>query len=381
MYHRVVELESRVKNGKKKVHQKKRVWNDFIGGSSKELDTDDPDSEEQVSKERKYPQPEAKQEVQDSKGPKSQKSGSKSDEQDPPFKRSKDSAWGHLLAMDNGEFEFVFGDFPSSKGQGTQKEKKASGKVSSLTKTASQRINFSIFGTLQSQNDFMREWLDYKSQFLFEIVAREAPSSPIFCATCQGEEGPFYRCKDCLMGTMLCRKCCVSDHARLPFHTIQKWNGDWFERTTLHDIGYILKIGHLGEGCPNFRKERLQEMEWDKGRKEGGEGSPNLNESSTAPVTPCNFTVVDIGGVYTHTVEWCICQGAPARWLQLLRMGLYPASITKPATAFTFRVLEYYQLDALECQTSASAFTAKLKRLTNKHHPKDVPVSLIVMHL
>ncbi|KAI6102043.1 hypothetical protein EV401DRAFT_2061243 [Pisolithus croceorrhizus] len=52
---------------------------------------------------------------------------------------------------------------------------------------------------------------------------------------------------------------------------------------------------------------------------------------------------------------------------------LFPASISKPKTAFTFDVLDHLLIDALECKTSTMSFYEKLKRFTNNAFPKMVP--------
>ncbi|KAI6030160.1 hypothetical protein EDC04DRAFT_2898558 [Pisolithus marmoratus] len=49
---------------------------------------------------------------------------------------------------------------------------------------------------------------------------------------------------------------------------------------------------------------------------------------------------------------------------------LFPASISKPKTAFTFTVLDHFLIDALECKTSAMSFYQKLKRFTNNAFPE-----------
>ncbi|KAI6041138.1 hypothetical protein EDC04DRAFT_2601888 [Pisolithus marmoratus] len=52
------------------------------------------------------------------------------------------------------------------------------------------------------------------------------------------------------------------------------------------------------------------------------------------------------------------------------RQRLFPASISKPKTAFTFSVLDHFLIDALECKTSAMSFYQKLKRFTNNALPE-----------
>jgi hypothetical protein len=200
----------------------------------------------------------------------------------------------------------------------------------------------------QSQNDMMREWLLFQDQFQHEMLSLENQGLDALCSSCgQLEEGK-YRCVDCYDSHLLCKECCITYHARHPFHSISEWNGKYFQSTTLQAMGFVLHFGHGGSACSSYEK------------MEGGE-----------------FTVVDVDRVHTHTVAWCGCGGAPERWKQLLRMKLYPASVQYPKTVFTFRLLQYYGIDTLECGATASSFMTKLKRLTNPHHPQTVAVSSI----
>jgi CxC2 like cysteine cluster associated with KDZ transposases len=86
------------------------------------------------------------------------------------------------------------------------------------------------------------------------------------------------------------------------------------------------------------------------------------------------MTVVDRSGVHEIGVSWCCCRGAPERDMQLMMAGLYPATFHNPKTAFTFRVLEDFHLDNLECKTTPSQFFSRLRRLTNDEFPNTVPV-------
>ena len=60
--------------------------------------------------------------------------------------------------------------------------------------------------------------------------------------------------------------------------------------------------------------------------------------------------------------------------MQLMMAGLFPATFHNPKTAFTFRVLEDFHLDNLECKTTPSQFFSRLRRLTNDEFPNTVPV-------
>ena len=84
------------------------------------------------------------------------------------------------------------------------------------------------------------------------------------------------------------------------------------------------------------------------------------------------MTVVDWSGVHEIGVSWCHCPGALKHDMQLMMAGLFPATFHKPKTAFTFRVLEDYHLDNLECKTTTSQYFRR--RLTNDKFPNTVPV-------
>ncbi|KAG1828201.1 hypothetical protein EV424DRAFT_1344918 [Suillus variegatus] len=69
-----------------------------------------------------------------------------------------------------------------------------------------------------------------------------------------------------------------------------------------------------------------------------------------------------------------LCPGAEKdRHLHLLKAKLFPASITRPQSAFTFDVLDNFLIDALECKTSAMSFYQKLRRFTNNAFPHTIP--------
>ncbi|KAG1740442.1 uncharacterized protein EDB91DRAFT_1082000 [Suillus paluster] len=59
--------------------------------------------------------------------------------------------------------------------------------------------------------------------------------------------------------------------------------------------------------------------------------------------------------------------------MQLFQTGLFPASFTRPKTAFTFSVLDNFLLDNLECGTSAMNYYSKIRRLTSSIFPLMVP--------
>ena len=89
---------------------------------------------------------------------------------------------------------------------------------------------------------------------------------------------------------------------------------------------------------------------------------------------PRLMVLVDTSGVHQLPVVFCTCKGAPPPHLQLLRMGLYPATTERPQTAFTFRVLDDFLLTNKTCKLSCMTYFAKLRRVTNNACPYLVPV-------
>jgi CxC2 like cysteine cluster associated with KDZ transposases len=101
-----------------------------------------------------------------------------------------------------------------------------------------------------------------------------------------------------------------------------------------------------------------------------GSSTPKRNSNYDNPI----ITIIDRSGVHEIGVRWCCCPNAPERDMQLMAAGLFPATFRNPKTAFTFRVLEEFHLDNLECKTTPSQFFSRLRRLTNDEFPKTVPV-------
>jgi hypothetical protein len=92
------------------------------------------------------------------------------------------------------------------------------------------------------------------------------------------------------------------------------------------------------------------------------------NHPSKPPTQPSNtvrMTLVDSSGVFRLPVSECKCPEAPPRWKQLLRVKLYPASTKRTLTAFSFRVLDHFDIDHTECKTTAMSFFKKLQRFTD----------------
>jgi hypothetical protein len=215
----------------------------------------------------------------------------------------------------------------------------------------------------KTQNQLLDEWLLYRDIYLQEILKLEAPPPQMACQSCKINDYA-YRCQDCFGEPVFCQACCLTTHKREPYHTIQRWTGNCFVQSTLHDLGLILDLGHGGDCCPAYKN------------------SPDIvgqdfsfSNTSKGSVAEDVIWVVHTSGVFRSRVRYCGCIDAPERHIQLLRLKLFPASFVRPSTAFTFALLDHFEIDAMECKTSAMNFFAKLKRLTSNAFPHEVPVS------
>ncbi|KZW00060.1 hypothetical protein EXIGLDRAFT_604997 [Exidia glandulosa HHB12029] len=157
------------------------------------------------------------------------------------------------------------------------------------------------------------------------------PSEP-----CGGRELRYWRCLDCFLSATSCASRMVQDHALSPFHRVQKWNGAYFDRASLCDAGLSLHLGHEGTRCPRVSAE----------------------EAGTV------FTIGDLTGVHKIAVVSCSCFGSGDLVQQLVRSRLMPATMKYPRTAFTFALLQDWELDTVQGKKPLYDYWTKLVRLT-----------------
>ena len=207
----------------------------------------------------------------------------------------------------------------------------------------------------------MEEYLIHRDLYLDVILDFENFVQAGICETCQSAEGTL-RCLTCAGDHSWCRGCLIQSHQWLPFHKIQFWNGKCFQDTNLIDQGFIWYLGHGGRQCPCSGIPQP----WG-----GSHGSADAETTHSS-----TLVIVHSSGVFKHKIWWCQCPGLDCDWhIQLLKAGLFPASIMRPSTAFTFEVLDHFLIDALECKTSAMSFFQKIRRLTDNAFPDSIPVS------
>ncbi len=104
----------------------------------------------------------------------------------------------------------------------------------------------------------------------------------------------------------------------------KEWNGSFFEKVFLKDLGQQYQLGHGGFPCP----------------------CPKPG--------PLAFVVFHTSGVFPVDVAFCDCVSppAPSRRVQLLRARWFLASCDRPQTVFTFDVLNMFHKLTLQAKTT-----------------------------
>ncbi|KAK7041549.1 hypothetical protein VNI00_009136 [Paramarasmius palmivorus] len=189
----------------------------------------------------------------------------------------------------------------------------------------------------------MNSWLNLATKFLKQLMYNEGRGERDRRKCCQCADSSnqdWYRCRSCWGRDLWCASCIKEAHACRPFDVIEKWNGSFFERSSLAKLGLVVQLGHsIGTKCPNPKRLRT------------------------------GFVVVDMHGVHENVlVNKCECKDvseAGELWEQLLRYGLYPAMVEDPRTAFAFPVLSHFHTLTLQGKVSLYDYYHALEALTD----------------
>ena len=83
----------------------------------------------------------------------------------------------------------------------------------------------------------------------------------------------------------------------------------------------------------------------------------NIHRACTAKSGNPLMTIVDCQGVFQMEVLFCGCLSRRmSKDEQLMRAGLFPATLKQIETLFTFSVLDNFLTDNLECKTTAQQY-------------------------
>lgn len=223
------------------------------------------------------------------------------------------------------------------------------------------------------------------------------------------------------MSPLLCRRCCRHVHKWLPFHRIQRWNGQFFCRAALWEVGCRLLVippsGHCAEISERIFQMDRAELEIDKVNRNKSDspaenvddlfnitakvGSIDLSdfqpdeqddpgdddtwneeleqlESQDGPPREDGFgnpfiTVIDTSGFHTLPLVVCNCSSIQENVRDCLAAGLFAASFRQISTLVTTHCLEEFRLSNLECKTTNYQYHNFLRRKTNAAFPKSIP--------
>ncbi|EMD30795.1 hypothetical protein CERSUDRAFT_60827, partial [Gelatoporia subvermispora B] len=173
-------------------------------------------------------------------------------------------------------------------------------------------------------------WLPLRDQFLDELLRHDGLQEYLtlpYCDTYKNSQA-IYRCTDCFLPKPQCQACIVTSHRLLPLHQIEGWTGNFWDKTSLHELGLQFYLGHSGDKCPGLTRST-------------------------------KMTVFDISGVHTVSVVWCSCSAAERitdNFIQLLRARWFPATTKQPRTVFTFNCLNTFHLLTLHAKISLYDF-------------------------
>ena len=200
-------------------------------------------------------------------------------------------------------------------------------------------------------SDVLKDWEGRFDNILEDVLSFDVPSgagSPCKC----GKQEATVRCRDCFQARLECTDCLSTSHCYSPFHWIDVWNGDFLEKQDMSFLDFVLFLGHDGEACPFIR------------------GSMH----------PLTYTVTHTNGIHRVRVHECWCPRRRDTASQLLRAGLFPATLERPESAFTFDLLRQWDLHFLSSKKSAYDYFEALRRLTDNSGTRTVKVYLNLLH-
>lgn len=163
------------------------------------------------------------------------------------------------------------------------------------------------------------------------------------CSSCRKPDAAIYRCRQCFNMPALCSECIVTCHQRQPFHHIEKWNETHFDTYSLDDLNLVMYLGHGGQSC-------------------------------SASLKPKAMVIIHTNGIHRRSVQFCDCNNLIPNVEQLMLARLFPATLSSPATAFTFELLETFHQLTHSSKITAYDYFDTLKKMTDAAFPQDVQV-------
>lgn len=167
-----------------------------------------------------------------------------------------------------------------------------------------------------------------------------------------------YRSRHRFQSPLYCRECICEMHRNSPFSWVESFEHGFFVKKDLSELGFVCHLGHQGAACPK-----------------------NL-ESNNKTRT---FTIVHKNGFHAVRIRRCAClisntaAGIDTDLKQLLYAGLFPATLVRVETLFTFEVLEEHRIHTMKSKMPLLDYVRALSRLTQSQQLGDSPTQLKVL--
>jgi hypothetical protein len=97
----------------------------------------------------------------------------------------------------------------------------------------------------------MKIWLNEKRlEYIKKIIKMKIGprENETTCTKCRIGQA-VWRCLDCSNKNPTCVLCCRESHKQYLFHRIEKWNGRFYQKGALWQVGVKIFLGHNGEPC------------------------------------------------------------------------------------------------------------------------------------
>ncbi|TDL14821.1 hypothetical protein BD410DRAFT_845699 [Rickenella mellea] len=189
------------------------------------------------------------------------------------------------------------------------------------------------------RTDPLNGWKHLRDDFLDEMIRHDGLGSetlPLICASESCNIAAAFRCVDCFDRRVMCSTCMCREHHHHPLHQIEVWTGGYFEKTSLHALGFTMHLGHNDGVCAHA-----------------------IRKAET-------LTVIHMTGIHTVSVKFCECPriSLPRR-TQLLRVRWWPATIDRPQTVTTFAALDMFLELTLQSKVNMYDFYLSLEHLSD----------------
>jgi hypothetical protein len=133
----------------------------------------------------------------------------------------------------------------------------------------------------------------------------------------------------------------------------ESWNGRFFEKVSLRRLGLIVQLGH-----------------------------PDGSTCDKPIPGPKKFLVIHVNGSHPVSLNYCGCSNSIStatsmqqpKWEQLMRSRWFPGTHRRPGTAFTFEMLNQFQMLNFCGKVNPYDYYKAMERLTNNTGAK-IPVS------